>query len=393
MVGLPARGKTHIAQKVARYLSWLGYSTRTFNVGDYRRQQLGGHQIHEFFRQDNIEGMAQREHLALTALSDVEQWLQSSGRIAIYDATNTTRQRRKLVLQRCQSMGARTVFIESICEDREVIEANIRDTKLRSPDYVGMDQQSAMKDFRARLAHYERAYEPIDESQLSYIKLIDAGRQIVINRIGGYLPSKVVYFLMNIHTAPRPIWLTRHGESADNMSKRLGGDSDLSERGRHYAQQLAEFLKQRCGPMPCVIWTSGLKRAVQTAEALKPRATSWRLLNEIDAGVCEGMTYEEIRRRQPDEYSARETDKFTYRYPGGESYADLIQRLEPIITEIERQKHPLMIVSHQAVSRVLYGYLLGKAQNACPHLDVPLHTVIELRPTAYGYEELRFALG
>ena len=36
MVGLPARGKTYIARKVARYLSWLGYSTHVFNVGGYQ---------------------------------------------------------------------------------------------------------------------------------------------------------------------------------------------------------------------------------------------------------------------------------------------------------------------------------------------------------------------
>ena len=41
MVGLPARGKTHIARRAARYLTWLGYRTRVFNVGNYRRERLG----------------------------------------------------------------------------------------------------------------------------------------------------------------------------------------------------------------------------------------------------------------------------------------------------------------------------------------------------------------
>jgi broad specificity phosphatase PhoE/predicted kinase len=393
MVGLPARGKTHIAQKIARYLGWLGYGTRVFNVGNYRRQQLGGHQSHDFFRHDNARGVAQREQLALAALADVEQWLSTQGRVAIYDATNSTRQRRRLVQERCRQMGAQAVFIESLCESQEVIEANIRDTKLRSPDYAGMDEASAVRDFRARISHYERAYEPLDEAELSYIKLIDVGRRVVINRIGGYLPSRVVYFLMNIHTTPRPIWLTRHGESLDNVAARLGGDSELSERGQRYAQALADFLQTHCPPPdPCVVWTSTLRRSLQTVELLRCKATSWRLLNEIDAGICDGLTYDEIRERQPDEYAARKADKFGYRYPRGESYADLIQRLEPMITEIERQRRPVLIVSHQAVSRVLYGYLLGKAQAECPYLDVPLHTVIEMRPTAYGYDEKRFAL-
>ena len=38
MVGLPARGKTYIAKKLARYLNWIGISTKVFNVGEYRRQ-------------------------------------------------------------------------------------------------------------------------------------------------------------------------------------------------------------------------------------------------------------------------------------------------------------------------------------------------------------------
>lgn len=49
MVGLPARGKTFISQKLARYLTWMGVSTRTFDVGTYRRNFHGAKQTHEFF--------------------------------------------------------------------------------------------------------------------------------------------------------------------------------------------------------------------------------------------------------------------------------------------------------------------------------------------------------
>lgn len=50
----------------------------------------------------------------------------------------------------------------------------------------------------------------------------------------------------------------------------------------------------------------------------------------------------------PEEYAARELDKLRYRYPRGESYLDIIARLEPVIFEMERQKAPLLIVAHQA---------------------------------------------
>ena len=46
----------------------------------------------------------------------------------------------------------------------------------------------------------------------------------------------------------------------------------------------------------------------------------WKTLNEIDCGVCDGLTYEEVRDKFPKEYAARDLDKFMYRYPMGESY-------------------------------------------------------------------------
>jgi broad specificity phosphatase PhoE len=33
-------------------------------------------------------------------------------------------------------------------------------------------------------------------------------------------------------------------------------------------------------------------------------------------------------------------NKLTYRYPGGESYEDLVARLEPVIMELERSAPP-----------------------------------------------------
>ena len=94
----------------------------------------------------------------------------------------------------------------------------------------------------------------------------------------------------------------------------------------------------------------------------------------------------------PDEFAARAANKFRYRYPRGESYADVIQRLEPVIVELEGLRSPVLIVGHQAVLRALYGYLMGKPQDECPYLSVPLHTVIQLTPTETGYDEQRFPL-
>lgn len=393
MVGLPARGKTFVSRKIVRYLSWLGYRARAFNVGEYRRALAGARQSADFFRPDNPEGHAARAHAAIAALDDLLTWFRQGGEVGIYDATNTERSRRDTVYERCRAEGVQVIFIESICEDESVVDANVRDNKLRSPDYADVDPEEAVRDFRERIAHYEQTYEPVNRSDRSYVKLIDVGRQVVVNRVEGYLGARLIFFLMNIHPAKRRIWLTRHGESHFNVAGRIGGDPGLTDRGREYRDSLAQFIETRTPENSgVVVWTSTLRRTLESAAALPALSVPWRALDEIDAGVCDGMTYAQIREKMPDEYRARATDKLRYRYPRGESYADVIQRLEPVIVELERQRAPVLVIGHQAIVRTLYGYLMGRPQEECPHIPIPLHTVLELSPTAYGYEEQRFAL-
>jgi 6-phosphofructo-2-kinase/fructose-2,6-biphosphatase 2 len=56
------------------------------------------------------------------------------------------------------------------------------------------------------------------------------------------------------------------------------------------------------------------------------------------------------RDKFPDDFVARDEDKFSYRYPRGESYEDLVARLEPVMMELERQDS-VMVVADQAVLR------------------------------------------
>jgi broad specificity phosphatase PhoE len=271
-----------------------------------------------------------------------------------------------------------------------IIEANVRRNKLDLPDYAGMTADEAFRDFQARIGQYARTYVPVEDDEGSYVKVIDSGAQVISNRIEGYLSSRLAFFLMQIRPTERPIWLTRHGESESNLAGRIGGDAPLTERGREYAEALAAFVRSRC-KHPAV-WTSALQRTVATAAAQGYEFQPLRALNEIDAGICDGLTYDEIRERMPDEFAARAGDKFRYRYPRGESYADVIQRLEPVIIELEGLRSPVLIIGHQAALRALYGYLIGKPQEDCPYLNVPLHTVIQLTPTESGYAEERFPL-
>ncbi|KAF3333613.1 6-phosphofructo-2-kinase/fructose-2,6-bisphosphatase-like protein [Carex littledalei] len=71
------------------------------------------------------------------------------------------------------------------------------------------------------------------------------GGQLQVNNISGYLPGRIVFFLVNAHLAPRPILLTRHGESLHNVRGRIGGDTVLSDAGELYSKKLANFIEKR----------------------------------------------------------------------------------------------------------------------------------------------------
>ncbi len=390
MVGLPARGKTFIAKKLSRYLAWRGCRCRIFNVGGYRRQHLGRDKSHDFFDFTDETRRQARNAVARLALDEALRWLGEGGEIALYDATNVTRERRNMLREGCERAGVKIVFVETVCEDPALIEANIRNTKLTSPDYEGWDPEDAARDFRMRIAHYRRAYEPLDAGT-SFIRLEGPGERVIINRTGGWLANRAVPLLMSLRPSQPPIWLTRHGESTFNLEGRIGGDAPLSERGRRFARQLGAHFAT-VTPQPGVVLTSTLTRTRETAELAGFTAAARRDLDEIDAGICDGLTYDEIRATMPDQFEARRADKLRYRYPRGESYLDIIARLDALVLDLERREEPVLVVGHQAVLRAVYGYLAGHPADACPFLEVPLHTVIELRERLGQIEEKRTAL-
>ncbi|XP_042180417.1 6-phosphofructo-2-kinase/fructose-2,6-bisphosphatase 4-like isoform X2 [Oncorhynchus tshawytscha] len=385
-VGLPARGKTYISKKLTRYLNWIGVPTKEFNVGQYRRECVKIYKSFEFFRPDNEEGLKIRRQCALTALNDVRQYLSvEAGQVAVFDATNTTRQRRGTITRFAEQNGFKVFFVESVCEDPDVIAENIVQVKLGSPDYIDCNTEEVVEDFMKRIKCYENSYQPLDEvldRDLSYIKIMDVGRRYLVNQVQDHIQSRIVYYLMNIHITPRSIYLCRHGESDHNVKGRIGGDSGLSGRGKEFAKCLEKFIQEQ-NIKDLKVWTSQMKRTIQTAEAVAVPYEQWKALNEIDAGVCEEMMYEEIQGHFPQEFALRDQDKYRYRYPKGESYEDLVQRLEPVIMELERQEN-VLVICHQAVMRCLLAYFLDKSAEELPYLKCPLHTVLKLTPVAYG---------
>ncbi|XP_047281300.1 6-phosphofructo-2-kinase/fructose-2,6-bisphosphatase 3 isoform X5 [Homo sapiens] len=352
MVGLPARGKTYISKKLTRYLNWIGVPTKVFNVGEYRREAVKQYSSYNFFRPDNEEAMKVRKQCALAALRDVKSYLaKEGGQIAVFDATNTTRERRHMILHFAKENDFKAFFIESVCDDPTVVASNIMEVKISSPDYKDCNSAEAMDDFMKRISCYEASYQPLDpdkcDRDLSLIKVIDVGRRFLVNRVQDHIQSRIVYYLMNIHVQPRTIYLCRHGENEHNLQGRIGGDSGLSSRGKKFASALSKFVEEQ-NLKDLRVWTSQLKSTIQTAEALRLPYEQWKALNEIDA-----------------------------------SYQDLVQRLEPVIMELERQEN-VLVICHQAVLRCLLAYFLDKSAEEMPYLKCPLHTVLKLTPVAYG---------
>ena len=200
---------------VVRYLAWLSITAKNFNVGSYRRADTPQPKA-DFFDTSNPEGERLRHAAAEAAVADMVKWFeQGKGVVAILDATNSTKARRRWVHTRCEENNIQTLYVESKCDNEDLIMSNILEVKTTSPDYKGQDPEVAAQDFRNRIRNYEKVYETIDEDEryLTYVKLIDVGKQVIINQIKDYLQSRVVYYLMNLHIKPRSIWLSRVRQS------------------------------------------------------------------------------------------------------------------------------------------------------------------------------------
>jgi probable phosphoglycerate mutase len=161
------------------------------------------------------------------------------------------------------------------------------------------------------------------------------------------------------------IYLIRHGETLTNnpQKKRYIGQLDipLSNKGIGQAQRLAEVL----GRLPIVkVYASNLTRSLQTAEfiaaslCLKPEIIS--NLAEINLGRWEGLLFEEVRCRYPEEYIRRGQNILHHRPPGGESFAECRQRVlaayHQIATEVAG---PILVVAHAGVNRLILCDILG----------------------------------
>ncbi|KAF2670280.1 6-phosphofructo-2-kinase/fructose-2,6-bisphosphatase-like protein [Microthyrium microscopicum] len=404
-VGLPARGKTHISVAVARYLRWLGVKTHVFHLGDYRRSTVGpGKDVPDdyFFVNASPSSVLLRNKILKKCREDILNFLEhENGQVAIYDAVNPRAGGRQAIAKEFAKHKIETLFIESSCDDQRIIEENVRSVKISSPDYIGWNDMDAVRDYLARINARIPDFESMHEKDLHWVKIVNGGDQVIVNNCKfGYLSQRIVFYLLNLHIKSRQTYFARAGTTTEEESYKA--DAHLSEEGREYAKKMSETLFEhrkkerqaiidRGGPdnalKPLTIWTSTRKRTVETAFDLADmgyRVRQRTQLSQLHPGDLEKMSEQDILDKFPEEVKKHAQDPYHHRYPRAESYHDLAVRLEPIILELEREQNDLLIIAHESVLRVLYGYLMACNATDIPKLDFPRNEIIEIIPSSYS---------
>lgn len=88
-------------------------------------------------------------------------------------------------MEQFASKGVHVIFLESLCDKDDIITANIRSVKLSSPDYAGWDADRALDDYWKRIRDLEAVYETITADEGPFIKILNVGERIDVNRIEG----------------------------------------------------------------------------------------------------------------------------------------------------------------------------------------------------------------
>jgi ribonuclease H / adenosylcobalamin/alpha-ribazole phosphatase len=130
--------------------------------------------------------------------------------------------------------------------------------------------------------------------------------------------------------------LVRHGETTGKSSIRYFGrtDVELSELGRAQMRAAASWLAAQTSITSFApVFASPLKRASEGARIIAGAMSATVTIEEfveVDFGLFEGLTAEEIRDRHPIEFMRWNDNRLAdgYAYPGGESRAAFTARVE-----------------------------------------------------------------
>ena len=394
MVGLPARGKSTLAKRICSGLEQQGIRTAIFNNGELRRSRLGSESASaEFFNPDNLEARRIRTELARHNMDRARAWLRGEGSVAIIDATNAIPEQRQELARYLDDFPL--LFVECVNEDALLLEASIR-RKTKLSEFATMSEAEALASFRQRLAYYEGVYVPVKHERC-WMRVDSADSRILAEAPSNSLPYYAAIRDIVVTHWVQHLYLVRHGETEFNLEGRIGGDPDLTPKGAAQAARLAEHFCRI--PLPYV-FTSTRVRSTRTASPLlvdRPDTLCMPLaeFDEIDAGVCEGMRYEDIRNGMPLEYAARAANKYHYVYPRGESYAMLKERVARGLRRalFIAGEGTLMIVGHQAINRTILSLFLFHRPQDVPFTYIPQNQYYHITITQRKklFEMVRYA--
>jgi len=169
--------------------------------------------------------------------------------------------------------------------------------------------------------------------------------------------------------------LVRHGETVGNSSIRYFGRTDLplSDLGRAQMIAVANWLKSQSQIWPFVAtFTSPLQRATEGARLIA--GTSAPLIEvqefvEVDFGLFEGLTADEIRMRYPIEFERWNRNRLdaSFTYPRGESRSAFVERVGRGVQRVLEffdpalSRETALIVAHRGVIRAMVERLAGVA--------------------------------
>ncbi|MES2293038.1 MAG: histidine phosphatase family protein [Pseudomonadota bacterium] len=177
------------------------------------------------------------------------------------------------------------------------------------------------------------------------------------------------------------IALLRHGPTGWNAQGRIQGRTDipLSDEGLAKMRELsppAPFEQMRA-------FVSPSRRARQTAEALGLRDAIWdpRLM-EQNWGSWEGLSRADILARDGEDAFQRAGEALAFRPPGGESTAELHDRVAAFLKDRAREDGDAIAVAHLGVLRAAYTLATGwdMATPMPPDLDVSKTLILSLAP-------------
>ncbi len=394
MVGLPARGKSTLAKRICERLLEEGTKAAIFNNGNVRRLLAGPESsAPEFYSPDNAMGREARENIALENMAEARKFLRRGGDVAILDATNASRARR--LITNATLTDYPILYVECVNEDPLLLEKFIR-LKCKLPEFQHMEEKDALACFRARIGYYEQIYTPVGADETYWMRVDAAANSIIKECPCEGSPHYPAIRDVVVSRWVRSLYLMRHGQTLFNLEGRIGGNPPLTKKGLQQARAMALHMNGLEIPW---IFTSTRLRSHQTAEPLlasRPHTQTMALteFDEIWAGTCEGMRYEDIRKNMPHIMQQRHADKFGYAYPDGESYAMLHERVSKGLGRalFLAGDSPLIIVGHQAVNRSILSLFLKQRPEDIPYIYIPQtqYYHISTTPRRKMFELIRF---